>query len=448
MQTAIVLFTRDLRVHDQPALAAAAREARQVIPVFVLEQRLLRRSERRTAFLLECVADLDESLRGRGGRLIVRRGEAVATVAALARDTGAAAVFLSEDVTAFAERRARELALALGRVPLRREAGVTVLRPGDVHPPGRDHYRVFTPYWRAWAGAEWRAPDEAPARVPVPEHVPGDPLPHAVGGSAWARGGETEGRRRARAWLDGGCAAYGERRDDLAGGHTSRLSPYLRFGCISPLELALAAGPGEFCRQLCWRDFYHQVLAANPSSETEDLVPAGYAWDDDPEALAAWEAGMTGYPVVDAGMRQLAAEGWMHNRARMIVASFLTKNLSLDWRRGATHFDRLLLDGDPANNVGGWQWVAGTGVDTRPGRMFNPTLQAQRFDPAGIYVRRYVPELASVDGPAVHEPWKLGPQARPRGYPAPIVDHVETAARYRARFARQRPDAVTRRDGG
>jgi deoxyribodipyrimidine photo-lyase len=184
-------------------------------------------------------------------------------------------------------------------------------------------------------------------------------------------------------------------------------------------------------RQLAWRDFYAQLLAANPWSAARDLVPRTRDWDDDPDRLAAWKEGLTGYPVVDAGMRELAATGFMHNRARLLVASFLTKDLNLNWRQGAAHFRRLLLDGDVASNAGNWQWVAGTGVDTRPGRIFNPTLQAKRFDPEGEYVRRWIPELSDVPGGAVHEPWKLGGLLT-GGYPAPIVDHAAAAARYRA----------------
>ena len=209
----------------------------------------------------------------------------------------------------------------------------------------------------------------------------------------------------------------------LAADATSRLSPSLHFGCVSARALAVRAqerGGEAFVRQLCWRDFYAQILIARPRTQVDDLRPRGDRWLDDPEALAAWKEGMTGYPLVDAGMRQLRAEGWMHNRARMVAASFLVKDLGIDWREGARHFFDLLLDGDVAQNIGNWQWVAGTGVDTRPNRIFNPIRQARRFDPDGTYVRRYVPELAGVEGRAVHEPWKLAP--RPEGYPEPILD--------------------------
>jgi len=227
-------------------------------------------------------------------------------------------------------------------------------------------------------------------------------------------------------WLSSGLAAYAGRHDDLPGDATSRLSADLHFGCLSPLDLAVRAGKaggegGEaYVRQLCWRDFHAQVAAAFPALPYRDYRPRRAGWREDAHALDAWKNGRTGYPIVDAGMRQLAAEGFMHNRARLLVASFLTKQLNIHWTEGARHFFDLLVDGDIANNSGNWQWVAGTGNDTRPNRQFNLLRQAQRFDPDGEYVRRYVPELAAVEGGAVHAPWKL--DRRPRGYPAPLID--------------------------
>jgi deoxyribodipyrimidine photo-lyase len=213
----------------------------------------------------------------------------------------------------------------------------------------------------------------------------------------------------------------------LPGDQTSRLSACLRFGCVSPLAVALGArdrpGGEEFCRQLAWRDFFHQVLAARPEACWRDYRNRGDAWRQDEPALRAWQSGHTGYPVVDAAMRQLAAEGFMHNRARMITASFLTRNLGIDWRHGYRHFGGLLADGDVACNAGNWQWVAGTGNNTRPNRVMNPLRQAERFDQAGDYVRRYVPELAGLPAAGIHTPWRLDAAARRRlGYPGPLVE--------------------------
>jgi deoxyribodipyrimidine photo-lyase len=248
------------------------------------------------------------------------------------------------------------------------------------------------------------------------------------------RGGESEGRRRLERWLQAGLEHYDERRDDLSVDGTSGLSPYLHLGCVSPLEVVERALPREggeaFVRQLCWRDFHHQLLAGDPRTSTRDLRPRGDRWRDDPEGLAAWKAGRTGYPLVDAGMRQLSAEGTMHNRARLVTASFLAKHLYLDWRLGAAHFAEHLVDGDVASNTGNWQWVAGTGADTRPNRVFNPTRQARRFDSEGEYVRRWVPELAGLPGAAAHEPWLLA--SPPTGYPPPMVAHEVAVRRFLA----------------
>jgi deoxyribodipyrimidine photo-lyase len=249
-------------------------------------------------------------------------------------------------------------------------------------------------------------------------------------------GGESAGVARLRGWADADLADYDRGRDDLAADRVSRLSPYLHLGCISArlVESQLSGLPGSeaFVRQLAWRDFFHQALAARPDTAWRDYRDRGDRWNDDPAGLEAWQAGRTGYPVVDAGMRQLAAEGFLHNRARMIVASFLTKDLYIDWRLGAAHFMELLVDGDVACNQLNWQWVAGTGTDTNPHRIFNPTLQGRRFDPDGGYVRRYVPELAALPARIIHQ---MDPAVRRGcGYPEPLVDHRAAIAEYRARL--------------
>lgn len=412
MTVAIVLFTRDLRVHDNPALAAAVREAEHVLPVFVLDERLLRRSPARAALLTEALDDLDRSLGRLGGALVVRRGDPVAETVRLAREHGARTVFAADDVSAYAQRRRSQLADALD---LRVTPGVTVVPPGAVAPQGRDHYRVFTPYHHAWSAAPRRALEAVPHRISLPPGLERRRLPRGTGY------GETAARAAFERWLEEGDARYAERRDLLSEAGTSRLSVALHLGLISPLEVVIRSESPELVRQLAWRDFFAQLLAANPWSATRDLYPRRHGWNDDPDALAAWKEGQTGYPMVDAGMRELAATGFMHGRARLITASFLTKHLEVDWRLGAEHFAELLLDGDVASNTGNWQWVAGTGVDTRPGRRLNPVRQARRFDPKGEYVRRWVPELDAISGPAVHEPWLLDPRAT-SDYPAPIAD--------------------------
>jgi deoxyribodipyrimidine photo-lyase len=446
VKTSLVLFNRDLRVHDNPALAAAARSER-VVPLFVFDETLLGSrfaAPNRLAFMLEALHDLDGSLRAVGARLFVRRGDPVAEAVALARECGAAQIHASADWSAYAVAREQRLERACEeeRIHLCLHPGVTVVPPGAVTPAGNDHFKVFTPYHRAWSGVPLR--ERAP--VPAPLAVPGmlragrlpslDSLTAGTPSPDRAQGGEGEGRRLMRSFLRDRLGEYDERHDDLPGDATSRLSAHLRFGCVSPLELMREAsgrrGGGPFVRQLCWRDFHHQVLAANPTLPRRDYRPRGDRWSRSQRALEAWQEGLTGYPVVDAAMRQLVAEGFMHNRARMTVASFLTKDLYIDWRQGARHFWDLLSDGDIANNAGNWQWVAGTGNDTRPNRVLSPLRQAERFDPDGEYVRRYLPELESLRGKAVHRPWLVEGFSR-LDYPEPIVDHDEAAAAFRAR---------------
>lgn len=447
MSCAVVLFTRDLRVRDQPALAAAVREAERIVPLFVLDDTLLRGpcgSPNRLSFLLECLHDLDRSLRERGGRLVLRRGDPVEEALRVARGCDAGAVHLSDDYSAYARRRRARLGAECERARLRLHAhpGVTVVEPGELAPAGGDHYRVFTPYWRGWSERPRRGLYGAPRRLSLPEGVSAGRIPALARLTAepsspeLRKGGEAAARKRLERWLRGGLAGYEEGRDQLAVDGTSHLSADLHFGCLSPATVLERVegrpGAAAFVRQLCWRDFHHQVLAARPDLPRSDYRGHGDRWRSSKRLADAWRRGRTGYPIVDAGMRQLAREGFMHNRARMIVASFLTKTMYLDWRLGAVHFERLLVDADLANNSGNWQWVAGTGNDTRPNRVLNPLRQAQRFDPEGEYVRRYVPELAGVAGAAVHEPWLLDSDAR-KGldYPDPVVDHEEGAVQFR-----------------
>jgi deoxyribodipyrimidine photo-lyase len=448
MSTAVVLFNRDLRVRDNPALAAAAK-AERTVPLFVLDEALLASrfaAPNRVAFMLEALRDLDESLRRVGARLYVRRGDPVREAVALARDCGAEALHVSADWSAYARRREQRLARGCEeeRIAFRAHPGTTIVTPGAVTPADGDHFKVFSPFNRAWDDVPRRPLATAPRKLRTPAKLKAGRLPslesllHGEPSPQRAPGGESAARRRVGAFLRNGLADYDDNHDDLPGDLTSGLSPYLRFGCLSPLELLAKAssrpGGGPFARQLCWRDFHHQVLAANPSLPRRDYRSRGDRWSRSKRAFEAWQEGRTGYPVVDAAMRQLRHEGRMHNRARMIVASFLTKDLYLDWRWGADHFWDLLSDGEIANNAGNWQWVAGTGNDTRPNRVFNPIRQAHRFDPAGDYVRRYLPELESVGGKAVHEPWRLeAKQRRGLDYPEPIVDHDDAAAAFLAR---------------
>ncbi|MGW8329103.1 cryptochrome/photolyase family protein [Streptomyces sp. NPDC055897] len=452
MTVSVVLFTSDLRLHDNPVLSAAVRGSDQVVPLFVDDDGVRAAgfdAPNRRAFLADCLADLDDGLRSRGGHLVVRRGDVVAEVCAVVTSTGAGQVHVASGVSGYAGRREERLRTALERIGCTlsvHDAVVTALAPGAVVPADRDHYTVFTPYFRRWSEAGLRDVAATPRKISVPRVAAGTlPRRASVKGvsPALAEGGETAGRKRLRQWLAGPVAGYEDGHDDLAGDATSRLSPYMHFGALSAVELVRLArredspGAHAFVRQLAWRDFHHQVLAARPASSHRDYRPRGDRWRDDEREIAAWRAGRTGYPLVDAAMRQLAHEGWMHNRGRMLVASFLTKTLYADWRTGARHFLDLLVDGDVANNQLNWQWVAGTGTDTRPNRVLNPVVQGKRFDPDGRYVKRWVPELADLERKFVHEPWKLKEADRAAlDYPEPIVDLAEGRARFeRARGA-------------
>ena len=428
MTATVAVFTRDLRVHDNPMLAAAVRGADEVVPLFVRDDRITGSefAEGRKKFLNESLTDLDTSLRALGGRLVVRDGDPVKEVYEVAREVRAARVHIAGDVSAYARAREKALRTALPCEFVVHDDVHTVVAPGAITPAGSDHFSVFSPYHRRWEDATWRPEAPKPSRITLPKLRAGAVL--SASGNGFP-GGETAGRERVTSWLRSSAESYADNHDALAADRTSRLSPYLHLGCVSALELARRAeGSPEFVRQLAWRDFHHQVLAARPAAAHDDYRPRGDRWLDDEHALSAWQAGETGIPIVDAGMRQLLAEGWMHNRARLITGSFLTKTLYVDWRAGAAHFFRHLLDGDIANNCMNWQWVAGTGTDTRPNRVLNPLRQAERFDPDGEYVRRHVPELSGVDGKYVHRPWD-----KPvKGYPMPIVDLAEARSRFLA----------------
>ena len=451
--TAVVWFRRDLRVADHPALAAAAASAVRVIPLFVIDTRLVegrRASAARTWFLARSLEALDASLRERGGRLVVRRGRPEEVVPALANEVDAELVLVSRDVSGFARRRDRTIATALERDGRRLSArpGLLLVEPESMRTTAGTPFRVFTPFWRALATTPRQPLVEAPARIKLPE-------PLATADDRWLLvslapseppvsdlpiPGEAAAQRRLAAWVDDGLVHYGGDRDRLSGDATSRLGADLHLGLLSPRQVEEAvAVRGEmaepFLRQLAWRDFYHHVLFHRSSGGRHDAGASGARErgglrTDDAGPMASWKAGMTGIPVVDAGMRQLAATGWMSNRARLVTATFLTRYLGIDHRVGEAHFMRHLIDGDVADNRGGWEWVAGVSPDAPPPfRVIDPVRQGQRFDPDGSWVRRWVPELGSVPSEHVHSPWRMSPSGAAavgfvlgRTYPAPIVD--------------------------
>jgi len=465
--TTLLWLRRDLRLHDHPAVHAALSSDDRVVPVFCFDQRLLRgrhSSGSRTQFMLECLLELDTSLRRRGSGLIMRDGPPERELCALANECGAGSVHMSADVGPFARRRDSrvERTLAQAGVRLHQHPGTfTVDDPGEIRTGADGPYAVFTPFHRKWLSASRREMLPAPGSLPpLPPRIRRGRIPRLdeLGlrqeiEQPWA-GGERAARAALDRFLSGPVAAYDKNRDMLAGAGTSRLSPYLHFGCISPREiehrLSDGAGPDAFRRQLCWRDFYAQVLISfprNARSEHQPRYRGTLRWSHARGRFTAWCEGRTGYPLVDAGMRQLRREGWMHNRARLVVGSFLTKDLGIDWRWGERWFMRLLLDGDEANNNGNWQWVASVGVDPQPPfrRIYNPARQQARFDPDGSYVRRNVPELQHVPDRYLSEPWMM-PEAEQqqagcvigRDYPAPIVDHIIARRDALARYAAAR----------
>lgn len=423
------------------------------MPLFVDDDSLpIAGSATRARFLDESLHDLDGSLRRRGARLLRRRGRWVDTVLEVATEFAASHIHLAADVSGYAQQRERLLRAAAGsRCAVHAHPGVTVVAPGTVAPTGGGAFKVFTPYHRRWLEVPWRRPLRPPDVITMPEQARlrsgpddrrGRPLASDV-----VPGGETEGLRRLKAWAQRDLAGYPASHDDLAADATSRISAHLHFGCLSPQEVATRLrdrdGGAEYTRQLCWRDFFHQLLWSRPEVSQADYRPRDDRWNDDADGLDAWRAGRTGYPLVDAAMNQLTREGFIHNRARMVVASFLTKDLYIDWRLGAAHFMEHLVDGDVANNQLNWQWTAGTGTDSNPNRILNPIRQSERFDPTGAYIRRYVPELAGVEAPTIHWP---GDELRRRcGYPLPLVDHAEAIAAYRAAFSRRTGRAGHRR---
>jgi deoxyribodipyrimidine photo-lyase len=464
-RVALLWLRRDLRVHDHPALATALASAPAVVPVFVLDPRLLDgpgASANRTWFLLGTLRALARDLEALGAPLVVRTGRPEDVIPAVAAEARAGDVFASRDVSPFARRRDAAVADALAAAGrrLRLGPGLLVAEPEEVHTTDGRPVTVFTPFARRWAAVPRRPLLGAPSAIPsLPrgaletDRLPVGPPPTADPALLPVRG-EAAARDRLVAWVaSAALPGYADGRNRLDVDGTSRLSADLKFGTLSPLEVLLAAeGPGEgrrvFASELCWREFYAHVLwhfphvTRGPYRPAYDAVP----WIDDPAGLAAWRAGRTGYPVVDAAMRQLAASGWMHNRARMIAASFLAKDLLVDWRRGEAHFMAHLVDGDVAANNGGWQWTAGTGTDAAPYfRVFNPVAQGRRFDPDGSYVRRWVPELTGVPDPYVHEPWTMPAQVQAaagcvigRDYPAPLVDHGEARQRALAAYRQSR----------
>lgn len=463
--SAIWWVRRDLRLVDNQALTAAKDAAQQVVPLFILDSRLLSSpyaGQKRKAFLFAGLRQLDRELQEIGSRLIVRAGDPLAVLQQVMQESGASAVFAEEDYSPFAKKRDGRVASEL---PLTLCPGLLVHPPEMVLKDNGDPYIVYTPFSKVWKSRPRPAKDDL---LPAPDalETPGDlhsqeiPKEPAVPEGVPFEAGTAAALNILQDFIDHKVYNYKKERNRPDLESTSKLSPYLRLGMISIRQAVAAAGEaitkaadGEsrqgaetFLNELIWREFYINILAHYPHAragsfrEKYDQI----SWDNNKTSFEAWKAGKTGFPIVDAAMRQLINMGWMHNRTRMITASFLVKDLLIDWRWGEKFFMQHLVDGDPASNNGGWQWTAGTGTDAAPYfRIFNPTLQGKKFDPHGRYIRQWLPELAGVPDNYIHEPWKMPDDVQKEtgcrigdDYPQPMVDHKvarkRTLAAYQA----------------
>ena len=473
----LVWFRDDLRLSDHAALTAAAARGAPLICLYVLGEPGATAAGRPIGaaarwWLAQSLRALGASLAAQGTTLVLRRGRPADVIAGLIRDHGVAEVYWNEIATAPDARIAADVAAAVERHggAWRSFRGDLLVRPPELRTKDGRGLRVFTPFWkRVLARGDIPTPLPAPRLRPGPM-VPSDDLagwaleptrPDWAGGlrETWSVG-EDSARRRLHAFLADDVAAYAEARDRPDRTVTSRLSPHLRFGEISPRQVWHAArfaasergevgrGVDKFLSELGWREFSRHLLFDHPELATVNLQTSfdDFPWRDDEAALRAWQRGRTGYPIVDAGLRELWTTGIMHNRVRMVAASFLCKHLLIDWRRGERWFWDTLVDADPASNPASWQWVAGSGADAAPYfRIFNPVLQGEKFDPDGTYVARWVPELAPLPPRFIHQPWAATPlELASAGirlgatYPAPIVDHAAARARALDAYAKTR----------
>lgn len=419
----IMWFRRDLRIKDNPALLAAGPE---VLPVFVIDPVLWGRSgEIRRAYLAESLHALSRSL---GGSLVIRSGDPAVVIPALAQEVGAKSVHIAADFGPYGSQRDQAVEKALD-VPLARTGSPYAVAPGRIQKGDGTPYRVFTPFYKAWAAHGWRAP--ATGELPTFISAPSEDIPHMSCAIPLPVAGEDAAWQRWETFKKSALHEYSENRNSPDVDGTSVLSHHLKYGEIHPRSLLadLTTESIVYIKEICWREFYADVLFHNPRSAFESLdsrFDSIMPWASGKRAdnlFGAWTRGETGFPFVDAGMRRLNSTGWMHNRMRMVVASFLVKDLHIPWQRGAKYFMSQLRDGDLASNSHGWQWTAGCGTDASPFfRVFNPITQGLKFDPAGEYVRLHVPELAHLPGKTIHTPWE-GLGGYDHGYPEPIVDH-------------------------
>jgi deoxyribodipyrimidine photo-lyase len=464
-EIALVWFRRDLRLDDNPAWAAATSERKYIVPLYVIEPRLLDsvgpfRRRQLVANLQALDYELAEGA-GDGGRLLVRFGDPRELVPEAVDVLGAGHLYFNADVSAFAVKRDQAVIKQVS-VPVHQSHGSLVLPPGSVLTKKGSVSRVFTSFFKVWQQTPWDAwPEPGEPGAFTVYDDPGEFVPQLDAPPPLFEG-PREAQRRLDAWLEQ-VDRYDSTRDRPDQSGTSKLSADLRFGTLSPRAVATAVGDGSagrkaFVRQLAWRDWFSHLMYENPSLPTRAMQERfdRIQWRNDPGDVARWKGGFTGYPIVDAGMRELRQTGFMHNRVRMVTGSFLVKDLLVDWRIGEAHFRHLLTDFDVASNVGNWQWVAGAGPDAQPFfRVFNPVSQSRQHDPEGTYIRRWVPELAALDTANLHAPWEAPAEALQeagivlgREYPEPIVSHTEARERALAVYkaAEKRRDDVPTED--
>lgn len=444
-------FRRDLRLTDNTGLNEALEASDEVIPCFVLSDWKGNHpwtGGKRQQFLCDCLSSLSANIEHLGGKLVIRQGDAVAEILRLVEESGAEAIFINRDVDPYGSRVEQRLQ-AEAPVPVHLFQDAALHGPEEVLKEDGTPYRVYTPFSRRWLPLEKKLPGGRPKSLKTPADISSLPLPNLGtwglehGGWELPQGGEKAARARMKAALAERIASYDETRDLPAVAGTSRLSQDLRWGTLSIREIfqkAQKCGSEQYLKELAWREFYFQILHHSPEILALEFNPVwrGLHWDEPSERFTAWKEGRTGFPIIDAGIRELLSTGFMHNRVRMIVAMFLTKDLHLDWRLGEQFFAQHLLDGEIASNNGGWQWSAGTGADAAPYfRIQNPWSQTKRFDPKGEYIKRWVPELKAID-PKLFQAPPSGARPLVAGYPAPIVDHGEERLRTLAIFKKHR----------
>ena len=426
----IIWFRRDLRLSDNPALLAAIAASDEIVPVFILDQKLISATgTKRLAYLAESLHALDASL---NNNLHVMVGDQVEVLNELLTRYQAEEVHISEEFEPYGAKR--DARVEASGIKLIRTGSPYAVSPGRVRKPSDDTpYRVYTPFYKAWCAHGWRGPVSAPKEINCAAPTSSDrnfPEWQAPSGSEIFAAGEAAAHKRWKYFKANGLSNYDEARNNAGIDGTSKLSAHLKWGEIHPRTLLAELGESKahdvFRKEIAWREFYADVLFHNPGTDKDYYAPrfANMRYDEPGEKFKAWCEGRTGYPFVDAAMRQIVKEGWMHNRTRMVVASFLVKDLHLEWQLGADFFMEHLVDFDVASNAHGWQWTAGSGTDASPYyRVFNPIEQGKRFDTNGDYIRKYVPELAHLSADQIHEPWNFL-DGYSHNYSTRIVDHA------------------------